>query len=41
MDVDHQDHNYCSTSESTALDLALDHIEDLCAEIARLRKQIL
>ncbi len=39
MDVDHQDHKYCSTTESAALDLVLDHTEDLCTEITRLQKQ--
>ncbi len=37
--ADRQDHDHCSTSEPAALDLALDHTEDLCAEIARLQKQ--
>ncbi|KAJ8334017.1 hypothetical protein SKAU_G00413360 [Synaphobranchus kaupii] len=39
MDVDH---DYCSTNvtEPAALDLSLDHNEDLRAEIARLQKQV-
>ncbi len=40
MDVDCSDHDYCSTAEPAALDLSLDHTEDLRAEIARLRKLI-
>lgn len=40
MDVDYSDHDYCSTAEPAALDLSLDHTEDLHVEIARFRKQI-
>lgn len=40
MDVDHQGHDYCTTTKPAALDLALSQTKDLCAEIARLQKQI-
>ncbi len=32
MDVDYSDHDYCSTAEPAALDLILDHTEDLSAK---------
>ncbi|XP_026177649.1 uncharacterized protein LOC113138963 [Mastacembelus armatus] len=40
IDVDHQDHDYCSTAEPSALNPVLNHTEDPRAEIARLQKQI-
>ncbi|KAI2649907.1 Beta-lactamase [Labeo rohita] len=38
--MEYSDHDYCSTAEPAALDLSLDHTEDLRVEIARLHKQI-
>lgn len=40
VSVNYSDHDYVSTAESAALDLSLDHTDDLRVEIANLRKQI-
>uniref|UniRef100_A0A1A8KZ84 Si:dkey-177p2.16 n=1 Tax=Nothobranchius kuhntae TaxID=321403 RepID=A0A1A8KZ84_NOTKU len=40
MDEHLPDHDYCSSAEPAAIDLALDHIQDLQAEIASQRKQM-
>ncbi|XP_051743154.1 uncharacterized protein LOC127508816 [Ctenopharyngodon idella] len=40
MDAESYDHDYCSTAEPAALDLSLEHTEDLRVEITKLRKQI-
>ncbi|CAB1321288.1 unnamed protein product [Coregonus sp. 'balchen'] len=34
------DHDYCNSTEPAALDMSLDHNEELSVEIARLRNQI-
>ncbi|CAB1325171.1 unnamed protein product, partial [Coregonus sp. 'balchen'] len=34
------DHDYCNNTEPAALDMSLDHNEELSVEIARLRNQI-
>lgn len=40
MDEECYDHDYCSTAKPAALDLSLEHTEDLSAEITKLRKKI-
>lgn len=39
INVDHQDRYNCSTAEPAALDLALSHTRDLCAEIDTFQKK--